>query len=229
MRIVAKYAGKCERCGGGFPSGASIEWEKGKGSRHVACPAKSSPAPASPRQRKEPAKQPEGSVYISRRSQDRHDNYAAGDVLHCAKIPGGGGDDGRYWTVLVVLPKHKDDDTDEWMIAAYARPSTDTECADLIAARQKKEGHASLLKELRSLAETGIREGDVACPAGRELVLDAGAHGSGRVVAVLREDGAVSVWCSGYYDDYIRSCFTARDPRAAEILTGLLPAVTEAA
>jgi hypothetical protein len=64
MRIVAKYAGKCERCGGGFASGASIEWEKGKGSRHVACPAKPSPAPEK-KSWKEPSRE-EAPVVLTR-------------------------------------------------------------------------------------------------------------------------------------------------------------------
>lgn len=38
--ITAKFAGQCKACGGSFPAGAQIEWNKGAGSKHVKCPEK---------------------------------------------------------------------------------------------------------------------------------------------------------------------------------------------
>lgn len=38
MTITAKYAGKCNRCGGQTEVGDMIDWQKGKGASHVNCP-----------------------------------------------------------------------------------------------------------------------------------------------------------------------------------------------
>lgn len=65
MRIVAKFAGKCGKCGGGIACGDSIEWEKGRGSRHVTCPAKSVPAPKKKSMWNEPSKE-EAPIVLSR-------------------------------------------------------------------------------------------------------------------------------------------------------------------
>lgn len=39
MVIKAKYTGRCRRCSGTINVGDEIEWERGKGARHVSCPA----------------------------------------------------------------------------------------------------------------------------------------------------------------------------------------------
>jgi hypothetical protein len=44
--ITAKFSGTCKRCGGAFPAGAKINWEKGAGSTHVACPTAGAPTAA---------------------------------------------------------------------------------------------------------------------------------------------------------------------------------------
>lgn len=36
--ITAKFAGQCKACGGSFVAGATIEWTKASGSKHVKCP-----------------------------------------------------------------------------------------------------------------------------------------------------------------------------------------------
>lgn len=41
MSIRAKFPGTCRKCNTGFDAGTLIEWSKGAGSSHVACPAKS--------------------------------------------------------------------------------------------------------------------------------------------------------------------------------------------
>ena len=38
MQIVAKFAGTCPSCGGGYAEGAEVEWERGAKARHVKCP-----------------------------------------------------------------------------------------------------------------------------------------------------------------------------------------------
>lgn len=51
MVIKAKYEGKCTKCGGRINVGDQIEWERGKGSHHVACPEKPEPPkPKGPKQ-----------------------------------------------------------------------------------------------------------------------------------------------------------------------------------
>jgi hypothetical protein len=44
--IASKYAGRCKGCGGHFPAGASINWTKTTGARHIACAGSTSTAPA---------------------------------------------------------------------------------------------------------------------------------------------------------------------------------------
>lgn len=39
MRMIAKYNGKCNKCGGRIFAGDEIEWERGQGAEHVKCPA----------------------------------------------------------------------------------------------------------------------------------------------------------------------------------------------
>lgn len=43
MTITAKYAGTCNRCHGSIDPGTAINWERGKGSSHVTCPAAGAP------------------------------------------------------------------------------------------------------------------------------------------------------------------------------------------
>lgn len=37
--ITAKFAGTCTKCGQLFAAGSQIDWERGRGARHVECPA----------------------------------------------------------------------------------------------------------------------------------------------------------------------------------------------
>lgn len=225
MTIVAKFPSRCACCGGSIQPGEKIEWKKGEPARHARCAAK--PARAStPRERKAPAPQVDvsGCRLLSRRSRERNDNYEVGQVLHAAKVPGGGGQDGHYWTVVRVERKWRDDDTDEWMVACHARPSTPEECAAPDASRQAAEQRKALMVELVRLCESGVRTGDdnASRPVGSELVVDPGVQGSGLRVAVLGADGSVSLWCSGHYDDYRQSLAVTRDPRAAEVFALLV-------
>lgn len=223
MTIVAKFPSRCACCGGSIQPGDKIEWSKGQPARHARCAAK--PARAAAPKREPVAKvDVTGCKLLRRESQGRHDNYEVGQVIHALRIEGGGGDDGRYWTVVRVEPKYRDyGDDDQWMVACWARPSTPEECQPLVAGRQAAEQRKALVRELENLCQAGVCTSDDAarCPAGQELVIDPGVHGSGKRIAVLAEDGSVSIWCSGYYDDYRQTLAVSREPRAAEIFTQL--------
>lgn len=119
-----------------------------------------------------------------------------------------------------------------WHVTLYLRRAAAEEAAPALERAAKahqaadaKALRASQIKELKALCdERGWRTCDEAArkPAGREIELDPGVHGSGRIVAILSEDGgAVAVWCGGYYDDYRSTMGVTRDPRAAELF-GLL-------
>jgi hypothetical protein len=78
--------------------------------------------------------------------------------------------------------------------------------------------------ELVALAQAGTRVDEAEAgspPAGREVIIQAGVQGSGREVCRLTEDGSVALWWDGHYDDYRRSLWITRDPRAVEIMTVL--------
>lgn len=227
MTISAKFPSRCACCGGNIRVGEQIEWTKGSPAVHAGCVGKpiAAAAPKAPRAPKAAAPKVDttGCQYLSRRSTGRDDGYDVGQVLHAPKIAGGGGD-GHYWTVVKVERKWKDDDTDEWMVACYARPSIPEEFEGPLARRTAKANHEALVKELESLARAGTNYSDAEAikpTDGREVVINLGAHGSGKIVAVLSEDGAVSVWCSGFYDDYRQSLQVTRSARAVEIM-GLL-------
>ena len=119
-----------------------------------------------------------------------------------------------------------------WQITLYLRRATEEEALpvqryeekaraerDAVALRKALTGELSRLCRAGSVAvdEAAVR------PAGQEIQLDPGVHGSGRIIAVLFNGGSsVGVWCSGYYDDYRPSLFVSDDPRAVEIMRILL-------
>lgn len=50
MVITAKYSGRCTKCGGRINPGDKIEWVRGEGSYHIACPDKPEPVKSEPKQ-----------------------------------------------------------------------------------------------------------------------------------------------------------------------------------
>jgi len=233
MTITAKYPGTCTKCGGSFQAGASINWEKGRGASHAVCSGRSTKAPtrkAPTRKSSYPASPPEpGAHEIGGRRSGRDDRrYDVGAVVHAPKVgPAGGGPDRHYYTVLAsrVSPPNEDNCQFDWSEHAWVRAATDAEAAPVAARLTGAANRKAMLAELDVLARAGWTGSDDEAkkPVGREYVLDAGTHGSGRRVAVLSDDAAaVAVWCSGYYDDYRQTLAVTRDPRAVEIVTKLL-------
>jgi hypothetical protein len=223
MTIRAKYPGRCSQCGGRIVVGSEIEWSKGSPARHSCCGAPSIAhartrrTTSAPRRSSFPATAPEpGAHRVSGRSRGRDDRYTVGQVLHAPKISvAGGGPDGHWYTVLA----------ETWYFeptrAAWVRAATDAEAAPGAARLAAKEQSASLRAELVALAQAGTRVDEAEAgspPAGREVII----QGSGREVCRLTEDGSVALWWDGHYDDYRRSLWITRDPRAVEIMTVLL-------
>jgi len=48
MTIIAKYAGRCQVCGGHIAAGEEIEWSKAEGARHTKCPVQAPPTEPDP-------------------------------------------------------------------------------------------------------------------------------------------------------------------------------------
>jgi len=242
MVITAKFASKCGGCGGTIHAGDKIEWSKGVVPRHARCvkgsvqkahataTPKARPVTRAPRRPSFPTEPPEpGAHRIEGRRSDRRDSrYDVGSVVHAPKVKiEGGGPDRHYYTVLaaVMYPPNEDNGQYGWVECAWVRASTDEEAAPVAARLTSAADRKAMLAELDTLARAGWTGSDdtAAKPAGREVVLDAGTHGSGRRIALLSEDGgAVAVWCGGYYDDYRPTLEVTRDPRAVEIVTKLL-------
>lgn len=238
MIITAKFASRCDGCGGTIRAGDKIEWSKGVAPRHARCVSGAVPrahaaakAKASTSRRSTfPSAPPEpGAHMISGRRTGRDDRrYDVGSIVHAPKVAkAGGGPDSHYYTVLAcrMSPPNEDNDDFDWMEHAWVRAATDKEAAPVASRIESAAEKKAMLAELDVLARGGWcgSDDEAKRPTGRECVLDAGTHGSGRRIAVLSEDGAaVAVWCSGYYDDYRETLAVTRDPRAVEIVTKLL-------
>ena len=167
MTITAKYHGSCSSCGRAIDPGQAIEWARGSASRHAACGqslatarpgshrrvgrvARPAGRPAAQRARKE------GEQEVSRPSKGRDDGYTVGATSHFHRVAGGGGPDGRYWTVTAAGKRRiteAEDDTreGEWACWAHVRPATETEAAPVAARRAASESRAQLASDLNAL------------------------------------------------------------------------------
>lgn len=230
MIIEAKFASTCPACSRPIAIGSRVEWERGNKARHTSCSEATSQngsAKQSASASQKAATLPvAGERTVTRESRGRDDGMTAGETVHMQHVSRGGGPDGHYWTVVADSSRYRDDDSDEWMLATRVRPATDNEAAPLAARISARIELTARISELTTLARAGQSLGDVACPAGRSFTIHAGVRGSGVECAILGDDGSVSLWASGHYDDYIRTCWVTRDPRAVEILTKLLPATS---
>jgi hypothetical protein len=218
MIITAKFPSTCHTCGKPIAAGEPIEWTKGsRDVRHASCVA------STPRRTSSTARHP---VYSSRPARPREaglrepktgeqlihrdsDAYAIGDTIHASRIPGGGGEDGCYWTV-VAAGSHRiseyEDDTREGdrRYDAIVRPSTDPEaaaCASRIAAAQARKARVAelttLLRASRVASETDARNQSV--PRGSTVLWQDGRL-AGSETWYQAPDG--SVWyCRSSYDD----------------------------
>ena len=164
MTITAKYPGSCKSCGRAISIGQSIEWRKGEVATHSSCGG-GRQSQAGPRTRRQPAARPDrpasrqiqaGEQEVGRPSKGRDDGYTVGATSHFPRVAGGGGPDGRYWTVTAAGKRRiteAEDDTreGEWACWAHVRPATETEAAPVAARRAASESRAQLASDLNAL------------------------------------------------------------------------------
>lgn len=184
MTITARYPGKCNRCGRSIQVGDQINWVKGVGSEHVTCPTAKTSAAAAPKttntsQPKVPASKPArtlqpGEQFISRPSQGRDDDgYETGRTYRFARIPGGGGPEGRYWTVTAsgkyrVTEAQNDTREGEWDCWAHARPATDAEVAPVAERIAAAEAEKVAKKDAEAARDAAWRQTVANLTAGLE-------------------------------------------------------------
>lgn len=79
MTITAKFSGRCKRCGGWINAGEKVEWESGKGIRHLDCSASAPKSPPERAHSSEPRKMT--SMYDSKCVECGH-KITAGDEIY---------------------------------------------------------------------------------------------------------------------------------------------------
>lgn len=234
MIITAKYESTCPTCRQPIRTGSEVEWTRGSQAQHVAC-ANGAPAsaaapargttgrrraprkPAAPRQ---PRREPQsGEQTVGRRSKA----YTIGETIHGAKLRGGGGPDGCYWTVTHEWFQRANEDlgyyADEYM--AHVRPATDEEVAPVLARLAAGGARAACEAWLTAALSTGapgvttVSDTGTLPPAAErqaEIVLGrrvgaSGAVTDGGTTYVVTADSIVAHH-GGYYDDYRSSTRT---------------------
>lgn len=231
MIITAKFESTCPTCRQPIRVGSEVEWTRGVQAQHVACangapaaaPARGKAArrpprkPASPRQPRRELQA--GEQMIGRRSKA----YAIGETIHGAKLPGGGGPDGCYWTVTHEWFQRANEDLgyydDEYM--AHVRPATDEEVAQVLTRLAAAGARAACVAWLEAALSTGAPGVTTVSDTGTlpptaerqvELVLGrrvgaSGAVTDGGTTYVVTADSIVAHH-GGYYDDYRSSTRT---------------------
>lgn len=171
MTIIAKYAGTCTKCYGPIKKGESINWERGNGSSHVACPEKSAPTPAE-----------SNAIKISQGSGYGGREYHAGQVIRHAKH--------GIITVLTASKRYiRDDgmsfgvgDESGYIYSATCRPATETEAAPLLALEAEREKIAAAKKRLGEIREHIQKTGErptAEQPEGEKLMNTQTIYGGG--------------------------------------------------
>ena len=148
MTIKAKYSGTCRMCGGTIAIGDAIEWEKGQGASHVACPE------ASPDNADATIELHRGEGYGGR-------PYTVGAVIRRTKI-------GDAVTVVSASQRYIRDDGmsfgvgDEQGHIYYAkcRPATDEELAGLVAHETERDAKKNAAARRTEIAQTIIKTGE---------------------------------------------------------------------
>ena len=105
--------------------------------------------------------------------RDGRGEYAVGETMHAKRIPGGGGPDGCYWTVVAAnshqISQYEDDCREgEWLSDAIVRPATEGEWQP-VAARIAAAGAAKAAKEAALLVLTTGENIGRDDPAGKHL------------------------------------------------------------
>jgi hypothetical protein len=180
------------------------------------------------------ARQPKpGEHEISRRTG----KYTVGETIHAGKIPGGGGADGHYWTVVSTRFQHANEDMGYYdnLYIATVRPATDAEAVPVTlriastGARKAVEG--ALEKALKydapgvtSVTDTGklppASEIESKVVIGRKTGASGAVTDGGTTYAVTAFD--IVAHHGGYYDDYRSSTRTrSRTDLLAQMVAAL--------
>lgn len=239
MIITARYASVCPVCRHAIAEGAQVEWSKGAKAMHPGCAADGAPvktarkSPSQPRAPKVRRELQAGETEISSRTR----GYTVGATVHAAKVAGGGGPDGHYWTVTHEFFVRANEDNGQYddLHCAYVRAATEAECAPLIARAISTGAKATcetwLATQLAHKAPgvTSVSDTGSLPPASEILqrvkighkVSSSGAVVDGGTTYALTADTVVAHH-GGYYDDYRSSTRTlARTSELAQVINAL--------
>ncbi len=179
MTMIAKFAGKCNKCGESIQAGSKINWEKGKGAQHISCPI-STPLP-------------DDTISISQGSGYVGQPYNVGQVLR--KKRKDWPDEGK---ILIILKKgqtyYREDglsvgagDDSGYVYWAKCREATPEEAAPLLAqeAARKAVSEAKIaLKKIIQQIQTGERPNGENIPEGNRLYGKPDIYGGGEWIVI---------------------------------------------
>jgi len=163
MPIIAKFAGTCRKCNRPIKVGDKIEWEKGKGSRHVTCPT------AEP--------EPENVIRLSGGEGYGCRGWTPGQVVRnsARRIESG---EPEFLYIISSKSRYIREDGmsfgvgDDWghIYSAVCRPATNRESEPLRAKLAAAEAQRGAIAELDAIARDILERGTH--PAGTENVPD---------------------------------------------------------
>lgn len=234
MVIRAKYNGRCNICGKRIQAGEEIEWTKADGAAHLACARGEAKEAAEVQKYNGPTYELcGGSGYGCK-------GWTKGDVIRASAKRREQDPACPEWLYIISAKRSyvREDglsfgvgDDSGYYYTATARAATESEYTPAAERHAREEAvraatvaRAAAMKEVEALCRAGEYAGDddAPIPAGTQIVAREGVQGSGREVIVIGDDGSVSWWCSGHYDDYRRSLYVTRDVRALEVARGLI-------
>lgn len=157
MRITAKFASTCGRCGAAIAVGSQVEWTRGSPAVHAQCPRRASkPGPRPERSSPRPLRS--GERAISRPSKGREDGYEMGACLYLTRS--------EEYVVITAAGRYRDDDSDEWMLWAYVREASPEESAPVRARRDAEAARREGAELGRAFREAELVEAEHAAMAG---------------------------------------------------------------
>lgn len=182
--MFAKYPGRCPKCGGKINVGDKIDWEPGRGARHVVCPAATSPG----------SDLPTGSFRISVGEGYGGRSFRVGEVLRW-----------RDKGIVKVLSASKSyvreegmsfgvGDEQGYIYSAVVMPASESEAAPVLEAEAKRILRADAVRELESIKkdiqERGERPPGEHSPEGKRIFDTQDIYGGGDWFVV----GTDTIW-----------------------------------
>jgi predicted RNA-binding Zn-ribbon protein involved in translation (DUF1610 family) len=77
MTITSKYPGTCRSCGGRIRVGERVNWQRGQGASHIACPEDAPPAAKVTVDKPGVFERPDGEVFIVKFNKQKTNLYAS--------------------------------------------------------------------------------------------------------------------------------------------------------